>query len=209
MDHIPLFAPNIFYTKVENKTILNEINNFSKTEKYQQLQNAGDRNLSDSGLDMRVLEKMPNSKSYLMSICDNVLQNTLKYPCQFQITTSWFTRAKKNCESEFHNHRNCFYSGILYFGEYDEKTAGEIQFVSPMTSFFNYDIAPTEWNIFNSHNWSIKPQHGLILIFPSFLFHKIKSHGSKNIRRSLAFNVIPVGEYGLYDSAYKHEWVKT
>ena len=52
MDHIPLFSPNIFYTKVENKTIFNEIKNFSKTKKFQQLQNARDRNLCDSGLDM-------------------------------------------------------------------------------------------------------------------------------------------------------------
>ena len=205
MESVPLFSSNLFYSKVENKTLLKEIENFSKNEKYQQIQSDG--NFSDSGLDMRVLEKMTSSKKYLTNICNDLFQNTLKYPCEFKITTSWFTRAKKDVESEYHNHRNCFYSGVLYFGKYEEDTVGQIEFISPIQNYYNYDITPTEWNIFNARSWSITPQHGLVIFFPSFLFHKIKRHNSKNIRRSLAFNIIPVGQYGDYDSSFNAEWI--
>ena len=204
MDYIPLFASNLFYSKVEDETVLNEIEKISKTEKYTQVV---DDDVNDSGIDVRVLEKIPSSKNYLLDSCYNLFQNTLKYPCQFEITTSWFTRSRKGAGSRSHKHTNCFYSAVLYFGEYEEETVGQIEFSSPIDSYFNYSITPTEWNIFNSKTWSIKPQHGLLIFFPSFLPHRIKPHKSKNIRRSLAFNVIPVGEYGEYDSLFNTEWV--
>lgn len=205
MECIPLFSSNLFCSKIENKKILDEINNFSRKEKYRQT--TGGAYTSDIGLDMRILEKIPSSKSYLMNICDNLFKNTLMYPCQFEITTSWFTRAKKNQESVLHNHRNCFYSAVLYFGEYEKETVGQIDFMSPIQSLFNYDITPTQWNLLNSHQWSFTPDHGLLMIFPSFLYHKITHHNSKNNRYSLAFNIIPVGDYGEDDSSFSSDWV--
>ena len=201
MEHIPLFASNLFYSKIEDQNILDEVDTLSKNERYREMPN------SDIGEDLRVLEKIPSSKSYLMNICDNLFKNTLMYEPKFEITTSWFTRTKTNHGSSLHNHRNCFYSAVFYFEDYEENTVGNIKFRSPISSFFNYDIVPTQWNIFNFHVWSIAPQKGLLLIFPSFVFHSITRHNTNNNRYSLAFNIVPVGEYGDSDSSYNSEWV--
>ena len=75
MDYIPLFASNLFYSKVEDETVLNEIEKISKTEKYTQVV---DDDVNDSGLDVRVLEKIPSSKNYLLGSCYDLFQNILK-----------------------------------------------------------------------------------------------------------------------------------
>ena len=52
------------------------------------------------------------------------------------------------------------------------------------------------FNLYNSKEWIYKPQNGLLLLFPSELYHKVKENKSKHLRHSLAFNVMPTGLLG-------------
>ena len=45
-----------------------------------------------------------------------------------------------------------------------------------------------------SLSWEIKPSKGTILLFPSEVYHYVNI--SNKDRKSLAFNIVPVGEYG-------------
>jgi len=64
-------------------------------------------------------------------------------------------------------------------------------------------------NIVNSNLSYITPSTNSLVLFPSYLSHRIAEHQSKKIRRSLAFNIVPVGSYGEYDSSYNTNWFTT
>ena len=64
-------------------------------------------------------------------------------------------------------------------------------------------------NIANSNLSYITPSANSLVLFPSYLSHRIAEHQSKKIRRSLAFNIVPVGGYGEYDSSYNTKWFTT
>jgi len=110
----------------------------------------------------------------------------------FKITTSWFTQVNPTKSSDFHNHTNCFMSGVLYLQTTPD--SGDIIFQEFGNKAFN--LLPSEFNLYNSKEWIYKPQNGLLLLFPSELYHKVKENKSKCIRHSLAFNLMPTGILG-------------
>ena len=57
-------------------------------------------------------------------------------------------------------------------------------------------------NIFNSSDWFIDPQKGLVIFWPSEIYHTVIETNMNNndIRKSLAFNIVPIGTYGKEDS---------
>lgn len=116
----------------------------------------------------------------------------MKYINEFKITTSWFTQVDKEESSQFHNHQNCFISGVLYLQTF--KNCGEIQFQD--FSDDRFQLSVYESNVLNSKGWAYEPKDGLILFFPSEVRHKIGKNNSGQTRHSLAFNLIPVGLIG-------------
>tara|TARA_B110000285_G_C14953564_1_gene528022 strand:+ start:276 stop:875 length:600 start_codon:yes stop_codon:yes gene_type:complete len=110
----------------------------------------------------------------------------------FNITTSWFTQVNPTKSSQFHNHTNCFMSGVLYLQTTPD--SGDIIFQEFGNKAFN--LLPSEFNLYNSKEWIYKPQNGLLLLFPSDLYHRVKENESKHIRHSLAFNFMPTGLLG-------------
>ena len=85
------------------------------------------------------------------------------------------------------------FSGVFYFT--DDNSSIKFQNFNKNTSF---NIIPKEFNVFNSSSWEIKPPKGTILLFPSEVYHYVNI--SNKDRKSLAFNIVPVGEYGGGDS---------
>ena len=121
------------------------------------------------------------------------LNNDFQLDTDFKITTSWFTHLNDSAKGDWHNHGNSYLSGCFYFGDY----FSEIKFKN-FGLGNRYSIDVREYNLYNSTEWTIKPEKGLLILFPSDLYHSILP--SKQSRKSMAFNVIPVGEYGLGDS---------
>jgi hypothetical protein len=62
---------------------------------------------------------------------------------------------------------------------------------------------PSEYNLYNSSSWEITPKKNLMIIFPSYLFHKVNTHISNENRYSLAFNLFPKGNIGKNDSSLR------
>ena len=154
----------------------------------------------------RVLEKYPKIKKILLNKFKKVAKEEYEYDNDFIITTSWFTKTQKSQESKYHLHKNSFYSGVYYFGEYSENSA-PIEFTTPLLSFSDFHIEPNHWNIKTSQTWRISPQHNLLLLFPSYLRHAIIKSKDDVVRDSLAFNIVPIGEYGSFDSTYNTGWL--
>ena len=154
----------------------------------------------------RVLEKYPKIKKILLNKFKKIAKEEYEYDNDFIITTSWFTKTEKDQESKLHSHKNSFYSGVYYFGDYSEDSA-PIEFETPLLPFSDFYIEPNHWNIKTSQSWKISPQHNLLLLFPSYLRHSIVKSKEESVRDSLAFNIVPIGEYGANDSTYSTRWL--
>ena len=196
---ISLFSKPIYKEKlkINTKKIVSLINNdFEKAGS--KIKGIDVENITGVSKSFSVLEqkKFQNLKNQLMKEFYKYSYDILHYSNKFKITTSWFTKSEKNQSSNYHNHSNSMFSGILYLQT--DENSGNISFQN-----FNdhrYKLNPLKYNIYNSVEYSFKPEDGLLILFPSEVYHKILKNNSNIIRHSLAFNLIPIGEIGNGDS---------
>ena len=156
--------------------------------------------------DIRILEKFPKTKKVLLNSFKEVAEN-FDYDNDFQISTSWMTASNKGQGCGKHYHAHSFYSGIYYFGTYNDN-CGKIVFETPIGQFSSFEVVPKNDTIKNGSSWSMTPRHNLLIFFPSYLNHWIECHDDDTTRYSLAFNIVPTGEYGYDDSSYNTSWFK-
>lgn len=167
--------------------------------------NNGNPTQSSLGHTKRVLEKFPTFSKKLLSIFNNFSEEVLEVKTKFIITTSWYTKCSKGTSSHFHNHKNSFYSGILYFDEYDSDSGG-IEFYTPLEAHKCMMMESNTFDIYNSNSMLFKPNTGKLILFPSYIQHRIHTHESSKDRYSLAFNIHPSGSYGIGDSFIDTNW---
>jgi uncharacterized protein (TIGR02466 family) len=205
MRHTLLFSSSLVTTTVEEKYLdkLSSVVEQYEWETYTDYDNRG----SKGSIRKDVLHDHLDVGNALMSKFAEVNHRILKHECNFGISTSWFTKATKGTLCQSHCHKNSYWSGVLYFGDYDDnEDCGSIEFSSPIESLTDFYMVPKEWNVFNAEIWEIRPKRGALILFPSYLYHRIGQHNSDKDRYSLAFNIIPLGEYGLGDSTYNTNW---
>lgn len=145
-----------------------------------------------------VLEDLPKLKRAILNRFQ-VLKNDYLFHTRndFVITTSWSTKAEKGDYSKFHDHRNCFYSGVYYF-DGDEDT-GKIRFNNPYRKA--WFVESTRLNELNMNQMGVSPEKNMVVFFPSYMDHAIAEHRSEKTRYSIAFNLMPVGQVGKEDSS--------
>lgn len=206
MTLMPLFASNLVLVNLDKK-----FNNIDKDKIKFNLSTLGKNQNTDISDSMYVLEDYLELGHHILDIFHEFTFNTLKLKTKFTFSTSWFTRCKPNDFCRFHNHCNSFYSGLFYFDDYDDNS-GDICFLNPNNQIEKFLITikdKQDANIYNSKEWFVKPKKNLLLFFPSYLWHAVMNNTSDNPRHSLAFNFIPLGEYGVGDSTYNTNWFHT
>lgn len=147
-----------------------------------------------------VLKNHKNLEEDILDCFNYFKNNVLHYEnTDFEITTSWITKVDPDNLSHYHNHKNSFYSGVLYFD--DLENCGPLEFTNDYLNPQSFSAnEPTEYNIYNASTWQINPSKNGIIFFPSYLKHRVSWHSSNISRYSLAFNLIPTGVFGKYDS---------
>ena len=202
MTIMPIFASNLVITNVDEK-----FNDIDK-DKIMFRQNIGKGQTTDISISKYVLEEYPKLGTHILNIFNEYSFNTLRYKNKFSYSTSWFVRSKPDDFCRYHHHCNSFYSGLFYFDDYNYES-GDICFLNPnvqIEKFFINVKNKEDVNIHNAKEWLIRPEKNLLIFFPSYLWHTIITNTSNEPRHSLAFNLIPIGEYGLGDSTYNTEW---
>lgn len=111
----------------------------------------------------------------------------------YYLSSMWSTCCLPGESGEIHFHSNSFYSGVFYPFE---NTQSDICFYSPVQEKFSLDITGNvdRWNQFNVGSYPVKPSQYDLLLFPSYLKHKVMKNNSSEKRYSLAFNVFIRGE---------------
>ena len=173
-------------------------------DEYKIFQKSGLKETFD--FEFRVLEQFPKMKQMFTHISNRLIKEGLNYDNKLEISSSWFTKTHKGEQSPMHDHKNCVFSAVYYYGDYDDKV-GNLIFKNPIVNLTSYRLNVGKSNKFNTYDIEITPQSGSLLIFPSYVSHKIDVHKSDIPRLSLAFNMIPVGQYGIGDSQADTSWI--
>ena len=185
---IPLF-PRVcaLYVLEEDLSELNKIKSF----KFKKI------DTGSHGTDsFKVLEYFPSIKKLVMEkfyeFKDNVLSMN---STNFKISTSWGTKIEPNGMGGLHNHRNTYYSGILYWETFE---GSRLELVDLFKQ--GIMVMPDKWNDFNYQHFHLNTMKNNLFFFPSEIYHRITTNTSQNTRYSLAFNIMPVGTFGHEDS---------
>ena len=190
---------NIFPISILGK-IVNDISDldivnykdFLLKQSYNDGKENGESTISQKVLEDPIFYKLKNnilelSRSYLMDQ-GHIFEDV-------QIASSWGNKVDNHEHIYTHVHPNSYLSGVFYFDN-----DSPIKFVNPTQNSwkfkpkFNQDVIESK----NLHSFNINPKPKLLLIFPSFLPHSVPKLTPSTIspRFSIAFNIIPKGEFG-------------
>ena len=194
---IPIQISNIKFDFTELRKDKNHIFNFT------QKQDLEFRTKPTEISKLRILENYPELKKCLLKEVYKYARQ-LGFQNQYVITTSWLTCMANKEAIGTHSHLNCQFSAILYYDE-DYSEAPPIKFANPFIKLDGLGIRPSSDSIL-IYTEGFQPITGGLIIFPKFLDHFTDTNKSGKDRRSLAFNVHPLGYIGEGDSSYHTDW---
>ena len=146
--------------------------------------------------DLNILKKYKNLNKEINKAVDATLKDILMLKnINYRIFSSWLTKVEPKTSSNSHNHANSWLSGV-YYPKGDPGFS--IRFFYDNTHPFY--TPPTKYNIYNSTTWTISPEDNHLILFFSQLRHKIMLNQATKDRFSLAFNILPKGQFGKIDS---------
>ena len=149
-----------------------------------------------------------------MSVDEDVLHNNFKFLhdpidklvgdvmfelgfLDYKIFSSWMTKTVTGFRHGFdHMHCNSFLSGVLYLTD----RSSPIMFRHPLPWRWSSGADDKNDGVGRSNQYVLTPKKGDIVLFPSHVHHLILPHKDPIPRCSIAFNVVPIGQYGRRDS---------
>ncbi len=120
---------------------------------------------------------------------------------EYVITQSWLSIKTPGQRHIMHSHGNSIISGVFYFN--NNSDAEGLTFIKTEVSN-TWQMSPLKNpnvnNQFSFNEVTLKVENNMLVMFPSWLAHKVEGNATKNERYSIAFNAIP--KYAL---GYEHE----
>ena len=106
---------------------------------------------------------------------------------EFGITSLWVSRQSLGAEHQLHNHRMSFISGTYY--SLANENCARIMFQSPLEHLkMNWPVSDID-SKYNRDDEYIIPESGTMILFPSFLNHKVEKHQNTDDRVAWSFNI--------------------
>ena len=106
---------------------------------------------------------------------------------QIKITDMWSIINKTGAANARHIHPNSFLSAAYYIKA--PKNCGDIMFYDPRSAPVYRAPKIAKDNFLNTSEIAITPKEGLLILFPSYLNHSVKSNISDGERMVISFNV--------------------
>ena len=199
IETIPICANTLFIYKLDIKNDLTlKFKKEFKKEKFGSVEKPFESSAS-IGEDLNVLRKYKELNKEIKKAVDKTLKEVLMLEnINYRIFSSWLTKTKPKLFSDQHKHSNSWLSGVYY--PKGNPGFGIKFYHDGMNQFFT---PPKKYNIYNSHEWTVIPKDNYLILFFSHLRHQIMPNLSSEDRYSLAFNIIPKGNFGLGDSTIK------
>ena len=146
----------------------------------------------------KVLNDLPELKRIFTEKVEYQIKEIYEWNTDFQFTKSWVTKCNPGGFSQTHEHANSLLSGTYYpFGH----EGFNIMIKSPLPDFWDISNinAPTS-SMYSAKEITFQTTDNLLIIFPSYLQHKVMPNDSKDIRYSVAFNIFPKGKISKDDT---------
>jgi len=105
---------------------------------------------------------------------------------KFHITNFWINKNNKGSFNRTHVHPGCQLSAVYYVKA--PKNCGDIVFSNPNVASVMQGFDKLKEPEFQSE-WSVKPEDGLFILFPSYMPHEVHPNQSDEERISASFNV--------------------
>ena len=123
------------------------------------------------------------------SINNYISQYQLRKNHEWNVTGLWFNINPKYSLNNLHTHCNCDFSAVYYIQV--PKNSGNIIFENPNAVMLHQGFYQNEFNYneFNSNSYEIQPQDNMLILFPSYLPHRVEQNLSDKDRISLSFNI--------------------
>mgnify|MGYP003152945830 CR=1 FL=1 len=118
-----------------------------------------------------------------------------KEELDFYITQSWLNITKPGEFHHGHFHTNSIISGVFYISTEEDDN---IAFADPNTQVKDFIVVGMrEYNTWNSTNWFVPAITNELILFPSYLNHKVESNEKATTDRiSISFNTFVRGNLG-------------
>ena len=186
---VPICSNALFIYKLDIKE---DLTLKFKEEKFEPIE-GGSSLISE---DLNILKKYENLNKEINRAVDATLKEILMLKnINYRIFSSWLTKAQPKTSSDAHSHANSWLSGVYY-----PKGGPGFSIKFFYDNSLPFYTQPTEYNMYNSTEWSEFPEDNHLILFFSQLRHKIMPNKSTKDRFSLAFNILPKGEFGTSDS---------
>lgn len=197
-DVLPLFPSVVGLGFLEGNTSM--AYDRLKKIKYNTLDGANTKSYASESLS--VLDKELKLKTLVVNAFTKFKNEVLRLETtDFEITTSWMTMTKPGGYSQFHFHKNSYYSAVVYFETHQD---GHLVFDDAHSTQQNIQPNdPVEYNLYNLESFYCTPKENLIVLFPSYLRHKVDTYTGNTDRYSLAVNFFPTGLFGKGDSSMR------
>ena len=106
--------------------------------------------------------------------------------CRCYIDEAWLNLYSDKMDQEEHDHAPGFYSGIHYI-KFDS-SHGATKFRHPMYNLFCYAYKDVDAQMPDEF-YIPEVEEGDVIIFPSFMRHRVAPNHSENLRITMAFNI--------------------
>ena len=126
---------------------------------------------------------------------------------EYVITQSWLSVKKPGQRHIMHSHGNSIISGTFYFDNYND--AEGLTFIKTEVSNswqMNPLRNPNVNNQFSFTEITVKVENNMLILFPSYLAHKVADNTTQNDRYCLAFNAVPKYGLGFEKDLTELEW---
>ena len=191
MEFIDLFPTTIYHKVLDFKgSELESFKNKIKSEEFIHRPNIGDYTKTQQLLDDPVFIHL---KSNIITSAKKYLNDLGHVYEDLQIASSWSPIFKKGEGVYSHSHDNSYLSGVFYI-----IPGSDIIFDNPLYNMYSFkpEIITTSGKNRTFNQFRFPPSPNTLLLFPSFLNHSVEP-SKVNGRMSIAFNIIPKGEFGL------------
>ena len=186
------FSTPVWITEINNSENINtELKNFIYKEKEKNPKGTNKSNVNGWHSEEFDL-KNESLKNFISEISKNIGKaiKDMDWDLETQIvkiTSMWSIINNKDAFNERHHHGNSALSAAYYVKA--EQNAGNIVFYDPRQANVFHHPSSKQVNSVNAQVQSVTPKAGTLVLFPSYLEHKVNPNLSNNERIVISFNV--------------------
>jgi len=198
----PIWLLSIANHQELNRPLIAVIDKIRAAEKWDTRPLVGREGLGDhlqTRDDLHTLKEFAAFNQMAINAAKQVFER-LQYEYEtFYITGCWANVSIKGYSHKEHVHPNNFLSGVYYAKAHPG--CGPIVFDDPRPQVKVLIPNIKAPNLYNTHNFEIQPKEGDLVLFPSWLPHRVRVNTTDQERVSVSFNIMFKGKFGFERAA--------